>query len=223
MALIVAPGVAATRSELVIQSQGLLTLFNRSLTRMAARSRTVGRQAAPHRFESQQQKTDRYREVVVRWTPGGEIVEASEIKNGKKRPSEVPSTEQVDTVDPLTALLRLRAWIADPATPRNALTRERVFDGRRRFDIEVHRLPDGVDEHGTAVHRVEARILPVFGLDENDTYASWPDRPARWFEVLIAADGSYAPLAVRENGAALIELTRDCVREPGCHAPSPPG
>lgn len=223
LALTVAPGAGVTDSRLAVEGKGLVTLLGPSFTRMAARSRTAGGDPAPQRFEAQQQKPDRYREALVRWAADGAVAEASEVKNGRKRPSEVPDGELAGTVDPLTALLRLRDWIAAPSTVAEATTRERVFDGRKRFDLEARRLPDGEDGAGRPVHRIAARVLPVYGLDERDSYVSWPDRPARWFEVLIAADGSYAPLAVRENGAAIIELTRDCMREPGCQPPAPPG
>jgi hypothetical protein len=214
-ALKVEPGPGATRSELRIESQGLLALLRRSVTRMAAQSLTDGADAAPQRFDLQERKPDRYREALVRWAADGAVAEASEVKNGRKRPSEVPEAKQARTVDPLTALLRLRHWLADPVTGVGAATVERVFDGRKRYDLEARRLPDG--RHGGApAHRIEARLVPVFGFDAKDRYVSWPGEPERWFEVLVASDGSYMPLAIQDDGAPIIELTRDCRRQPGC-------
>jgi hypothetical protein len=214
-ALKVEPGGEATRSELVIESRGIFALLRRNLTRMAAQSLTNGADAAPQRFDLQERKPDRYREALVLWTSDGAIAEASEVKNGRKRPSEVPEAKRAGTVDPLTAILRLRHWLAEPATAEGDTTLERVFDGRKRYDLEARRLEDG-RRGGAPVHRIEARLIPVFGFDAKDRYVSWPGQPERWFEVLVASDGSYMPLAIRDEGAPIVELTRDCRRQPGC-------
>ena len=68
---------------------------------------------------------------------------------------------------------------------------------------------------GTAPHLV-ARIIPVFGFDTDDDFVSWPDRPPRWFDVQVSADGRFAPLSVGEAGKPLVVAIQDCSGPSGC-------
>jgi hypothetical protein len=217
IALSVEPQPEATSSRLVIASEGLAALLGRNVTRMDATTRPGERPAS---FTARYEKPDRTRDVAVAWDGVGQVTRAVEIRRGRERPSEVPVDERAGTIDPLTALLRLRHWLADPATTAGASIALPVFDGRKRFDLEARRLEDRTLQ-GETLPRLEVRLVPRFGFDAGDDYLSWPDRPQRWFEVLVSGDGRFAPLAIAEAGKLLIVATHDC-SESGCRPLPPP-
>jgi hypothetical protein len=208
------PVTNSVRSELVIEEEGLAALFGRNVTTMQATSRVAGA-AAPSSFRARYEKPDRTREAVVQWNQAGQITKAVELKRGREEPSEVPSADQSDTVDPLTALLRLRDWLASPGAAIGASTRAAVFDGRKRFDLEIRRIEDAV-RGGERLPRVEGRMIPLFGFDKDDRYVSWPGQPPRWFKVEVSGDGRFAPLTVAEKGAPLVVATHDCIEAEVC-------
>jgi hypothetical protein len=215
LALVVQPGVGRTRSELTVRGEGLVGLLSRSFTRMSAVS-TASVPPQPRQLRASYHKRDRDREVTVRWDADGEVVEAVEVNNGRRRPSKVPEADRIGTLDPLTAVLRLRDWLAAEEAPVGAELRLPVTDGRKRVDMVVLRNPDVTAGDGRELHSLTVRLLPVFGFDEDDALVSWPGQPQRLYEVLVSRDGAYLPVAVRENGDPLIALTRDCRSDPGC-------
>ncbi len=212
MALDMEPSAGRTRSELVIRTKGLVGWLGESFVRMQAVS-AAGPPVQPRQFSGAYSKRDRDRLTSLRWNGGGEMVEATEARNGRTKPSEVPAADRAGTVDPLTAMLRLRDWLAAGAAI-GAELRLPVTDGRKRVDLVATRRPDVTGDAGAA-HGLEVRLLPVFGFEPGDGLVSWPGQP-RAYEILVSADGRWAPLAVRENGTPMIALTRDCLARPGC-------
>jgi hypothetical protein len=215
LALTMQPAAGRTQSELAVRGEGLIGLFSRSFTRMTAIS-TAGTLPQPRHLQASYHKRDRDREVTMRWDARGDVVEAVEVRNGRKRPSEVPQADRVGTLDPLTAVLRLRDWLAAPRTTTGAELRLAVTDGRKRVDMLARRNADVTDADGSRLHSLTVQLLPVFGFEEGDGLVSWPGQPARLYEVLVSSDGAYAPVAVRENGSPLIVVSRDCRSDPGC-------
>jgi len=112
----------------------------------------------------------------------------------------VPEADREGAIDPLTAVLRLRDWLASGAAPEAEL-RLPVTDGRKRLDMVAMRQADIAGEGGRKLRRLEVRFLPVFGFEPGDALVSWPGAP-KLYEVLVSGDGRYAPLEVRENGGA---------------------
>lgn len=212
LALGMQPSDGRTRSELVVRTKGLVGWLGDSFVRMRATS-AAGTPAGPRQFAGEYSKRDRDRETSLRWDEKGRIVEAVEARNGRKKPSEVPEAERKGAIDPLTAVLRLRDWLAAGAVV-GAELRLPVTDGRKRVDMVAVRRPDVTGDAGTT-HSLEVRLLPVFGFEPGDGLVSWPSEP-RVYEVLVSGDGRWAPLAVRENGVLLVEITRDCLAHPGC-------
>jgi hypothetical protein len=214
--LSIEPDRDAARSELVIREEGVAAVFGRSVTRMQAVSR-IGGAPTPRQFEARYEKPDRTREAVVHWDGRGRVVHAVEVKGGRERPSEVPAAQQDGTVDPLTALLKLRDWLAAADTDVGETTSVAVFDGRKRFDFEVRRMEDQVTAE-RRLPRLQARIVPIFGFDQDDTFVSWPDQPPRWFDVVVSGDGRYAPLTIGEQGRPMIIATHDCMSAEDCQS-----
>jgi hypothetical protein len=217
LALTVEPEPKAIRSGLDVASNALVGLFGGFDVSMTATSRP-GEPPGPQSFRARTEKSDRNRDVRVRWNRRGTVTEAVEMKRGEPRESEVPADIRADTVDPLTGVLRLRRWIA--AGPEAGTTLgERIFDGRKRFDVEAERLVDVAGEGGGRLPRARVRLLPVWGYERGeDAYMSWPGEPVRWFEIVLSGDGRMLPLAVSEEGTPLLTLTRDCLADGGCAA-----
>lgn len=216
IALSMQPDEGHARSELVVRGEGLIGMFSRSFTRMQAIAAVDEAPVQPRRFQASYHKRDREREVALRWDADGRMVEATEVSNGRRRPSDVPQAHRFDVVDPLTAVLRLRDWLASPQARIGAELRLPVTDGRKRLDMLARRNADVAGSGGGKLHSLTVQLLPVFGFEEGDGLVSWPGQPARLYEVLVTADGSFAPVEVRENGSPLIEVSRDCRKEPGC-------
>ena len=188
LALTMQPASGRTRSELVVRTVGLVGWLSGSFTRM--------------------------RETSLRWDGNGQLTEATEARNGRTKPSEVPEADRQGAIDPLTAVLRLRDWLASGAAPEAEL-RLPVTDGRKRLDMVAMRQADIAGEGGRKLRRLEVRFLPVFGFEPGDALVSWPGAP-KLYEVLVSGDGRYAPIEVRENGAPLITISRDCLEDRGC-------
>ncbi|HMR32637.1 MAG TPA: DUF3108 domain-containing protein [Geminicoccaceae bacterium] len=214
LALTMQPASGRTRSELVVRTEGLVGWLSGSFTRMRASS-TAGTPVQPRAFSAQYSKRDRDRETSLRWDGNGRLTEATEARNGRTKPSEVPEADREGAIDPLTAVLRLRDWLA-AGPDRGAELRLPVTDGRKRLDMVATRRGD-VREGGRELHSLEVQLLPVFGFEPGDALVSWPGAP-KLYEVLVSGDGRYAPLEVRENGAPLVTVSRDCLSRPGCEA-----
>lgn len=207
--LTVTPGEIDTTSRLVVSTDGLAALFGRHVTTMRA---TTGHDQRPLHFTARYEKPDRTRDLAVHWDEAGQVARAVEIRRGRERPSEVPPEALRDAVDPLTGVLQLRQWLADPATARGSEMTVALFDGRKRLDLEARRLEDR--RIGAAsLPTLEVRLVPVHGFDAGDDFVSWPDGPQRWFEVTVSADGRFAPVAVTEAGRALLTATHDCAED----------
>lgn len=216
LALSVASEAGTTiRSELTMRGQGLVQLFSGSFTRMVALTGADGAtEARPLAFEALYSKRDRTREIELRWGEDGQLTQATVSSQGRAaKPSEVPAALLQDAIDPLTALARLRAWLAAAGRAEGDTLTLPVFEGRKRLDLEARTLAPAtvrLDGRRADVARIEVRLIPRDGFEPDDMFVTWPDGPQRWFEVLVSADGRYAPLAVREEGRTVIELTADC-------------
>jgi hypothetical protein len=206
VALSVAPGERDTTSRLVVSTDGLAALFGRHVTTMRA---TTGPDEQPLNFTARYEKPDRTRDLAVQWNEAGHVARAVEIRRGRERPSEVPPALLRDAVDPLTGVLQLRRWLAEPSTAHGSELRIPLFDGRKRLDLEARRLDDrGAGD--AARPTIEVRLLPVYGFDANDAFVSWPGETQRWFEVTLSNDGRFAPIAVTEAGRPLLTATHEC-------------
>lgn len=207
VALTVAPTEADTTSRLVVSSDGLATLFGRHVTTMRT---TTGPGERPLNFTARYEKPDRTRDLVVQWDEAGRVARALEIRRGRERPSEVPPEALHAAVDPLTGVLQLRRWLADPATASGSSMLVRLFDGRKSLDLEARRVDDR--PLGDALLPTFAvRLLPVYGFDAGDDFVSWPDGPQRWYEVSFSGDGRLVPIAVTEAGQPLLTATHQCM------------
>lgn len=228
LALVVTETGGGTHSRLVMESVGLAAAWSGARSELVSIMRRDGTGwAAPLRFDARHSKHDRERAIAIRYDPNGAIADLEVMSQGKPRRSEVPEALRRDTIDPLTALERLRAWVeAAAAGAAEPFVRLAIFDGRKRLDLEA-RYVGMVAANGPregALHELSVRLLGRFGFDEEDSFIELPDgeRPAP-LRVLVSPDHGLAPLRIEtpdRPAGPVITLVRDCRQE---RCPPPPG
>jgi hypothetical protein len=222
-ALSLEPMAEGLRTRFVFESGAILGLVEPSLTRMDGIARARSSEVRPRSFEGTYSREDRVRDIAIAYGADGGIASFALTKRGRVRVSRVPDGLAAGTVDPLTAILRARAWLGQ-AVEGATLTLP-VFDGRKRYDAEIRYLgPAQITQGGDskAAHRVSLRYNLVEELDE-DTGKLLPEKERqREIEVVVSADGRYLPL--RASGSfdgwpLTAELMEECAAPPGCGAP----
>lgn len=226
LALTVTEAEGGTRSRLVMESVGLAAAWSAARSQLVSVMRRDGEgRAAPVRFEAQHSKRDRERLIRIRYDAGGAIAALELSSQGRRRNSEVPPELRADTVDPLTALERLRSWLAAAAVGRaEPSITVPVFDGRKRLDLEARYLGPATfeDRPGETALELSVRLIGRHGFDPDDELIELPqgERPAP-LRVLVSRDAALAPLRVDvpdRRLAPVISLLRDC-RQDRCPPP----
>jgi hypothetical protein len=214
-------------SRLDLESGGILALLTGYEGQSAARtSLEPGEAPQPLTFDSSYE-TNRYdRKVEIRYDPeGGDITELRTWKRGKPQRSDVPEALRQDTIDPLTAVLRLRQWVLALRAGDAAEASEtyEVFDGRRRYDLTASLLERGrieADGETLPVFRLKAKLVPKAGFSSKDMLANWAaEGEDRWIELVLTDDPEPAPVLIRTHGGSLetvIELKKMCRGEDDC-------
>lgn len=192
-------------SALEIDSQGIAAL----VTDWGGRMHSTSRGLVPVRFEAHYASSRYTRDIVIDYDATGAVVGLDIKKRGEPQKLPFPLELAAGTVDPLTAIARLRGWIAGgPDQPRV----ERVFDGRTRYDIHARPL------EGAARARLE--IKPIAGSSKSSWLRHWERNDGRWIEARVSDDGHAVPQALVPRGAEVssrIDLTRAC-RDERCPA-----
>lgn len=129
-----------------------------------------------------------------------------------------------DTVDPIAAILKLRARIADARKSEKLDTlkdfKVSVYDGRRRFDVTVNAVREGMERIADTEYKVisvDIGLNPLAGIKEADVWR------ATQTTLHFADDGVYIPLkvvAITPIAPAIITLNGGCVGTPPCNAQS---
>lgn len=226
LALTVTEAEGGASSRLVMEAVGLAAAWSQARSQMATVMRRDGdRPPLPVRFEAQHSKRDRERAIAIRYDGAGAIVDLEVSSQGRPRPSEVRPELRAATLDPLTALERLRDWLPAAAAGRaDPVITLPVFDGRKRLDLEA-RYVGAVDAEaggGRPAHELGVRLIGRYGFDEDDAFIQLPDGdPPRPLRVLVARDGSLLPLRIEvpdRRAGPVISLVRDC-RQARCPVP----
>ena len=227
-------GVELGRAALKLDEvpEGVATRFNfanDSLLGFVEASDTLMRNLAdpkrgevsPIRFDGIYTKEDRVREVGFGYDAAGDIDTFLLVKRGRARVTAVPEGLAAGTVDPLTALLRARAWLGD--APEGSDLAMPVFDGRKRYETTLRYVGlTQLDIDGATVpaHRVAVRYILEASLNEDTGVleAESTARP-RDIEVAVSADGRYVPLRLDGSLDGLpitAMLAGDCAGPMGC-------
>jgi Protein of unknown function (DUF3108) len=192
-------------SSLEIDSRGLAAL----VTDWSSRMRSVSRGLVPVSFRVRNASKRYDRDIEIDYDTQGRIARLDLRKRGE--PQHLPFAMDLTdgTIDPLTAIARLRQWAADR---KDHSATQSVFDGRARYDLFARRLGPAKDL------RVEIKIKPIAGSSKSSWLKSWEPDDGRWVEANLSRDGLAVPQSLLPHGAgdgSRIQLTGEC-RAPGC-------
>ncbi len=214
--LVVVVSNELTRLRLTIETVGVAAAWSGGRSQLVTLARIDGEAPPlPVRFDSRQVKSDRERTVAIRYDANGGITEVALTTRGRPRESDVPPALREGTVDPLTAFVRLRRWLAAAVEGRAAPeVTVPIFDGRKRLDLEARYSGRTTVRRSSPVpaHELEVRLVGRFGFEEDDSLIQLPDgeRPAP-LRVLVSADEDLLPLRLEvpaRRMAPVIELVR---------------
>ena len=201
------------KGSMQIASRGItnwLTSYSGDLTSVAAleRGQFVSRQFNAH-YESR-----RYtRDVAITYDPAGNPAAVEVSKRDVAQDVQIPASLWKNTVDPLTAILRVRARASTPQlTSRETVP---VFDGRSRYDIIIHPLT------GIKADPVQLKLLikPIASASKSSWLQGWKDDDGRWLEAQFQNGPLAVPLLVQTMGgepSSTVKLEKDCSPPVSC-------
>ena len=120
----------------------------------------------------------------------GTVAERGSDDTSRKPP--LPETFRKDSVDPLSALERIREALRT-AGPGRRFTIP-VYDGARRFDIVGEILPRHNPADGTL--RAELTLRPIAGFRGQTSEDGDPDDAPRKVELTVTDDARLLPLSI---------------------------
>jgi hypothetical protein len=184
---------AGYRDEIEIATEGLPRLLSRFRAIATAEgSLAEDRTAKPSRYlasyDLRKRRDSRVSMRFVRCT-GGIVAEREPEDTSRKPP--LAETFRKDSVDPLTALERLREALraGRPGRPFSIP----VYDGARRFDIVGRTLPNNRAD-GTL--RAELTLRPIAGFRGETSEDGDPDDAPRKVELVVTDDARVLPLSI---------------------------
>jgi hypothetical protein len=151
-------------------------------------------------FTSVTDKGEGPRRVEIAWDEDDQVAvtRTPPRRNQRVRPEEYVSASQLmGTVDPLAALLAVVVAADEGDACQGSIP---VYDGKRRFDVQLSALPAEPDEAGI---RCRVELLPIAGdFDDDRPNSFWRDPARRTAVVRLASPGEGLPaLPVRVDAA----------------------
>lgn len=180
--------------RLSIANAGFTTLFTSRRAEMETVVR-IASPARPERFHAREEKPDRVRDLRIDYGPDGGIRSLVYVNNGRRVESDVPRELWRDTVDPLTAFLRLQRWVQSRPAP-GARVVVPVFDGRKRLDIEAVFAAAEPRRDEPLLRRLRVRLHGIVGFEDGYGFVGGTRGPARWLDVVVDDGRCPAPLLV---------------------------
>lgn len=177
------------------------------------------------RFDTFYETNRATREVRLRYDPAtGDIAQLETFKRGEPSEPDVPVEMRDGTIDPLSALFVMRDWTAAARDGGDKTIMLPMFDGRRRYDVEVTYLGKHDEEVGGRQQSTLAlmlRLIPLAGFDEDDMLANWASKESgTWIRALITDDAALVPLLVETRGGfslrTSIRTTEACLNTGVC-------
>lgn len=223
-ALRYAPDGEEWRSDLSARTVGLfdsLVGFRGEATSEGFKTNGTVRPAS-YRYETSSKRVSRLERV--RFDPATlTAVEVETQKRGVPNQTEVPKDLWRGVIDPLTALIQARQQLAEAEPRVGSRFTLPVFDGRRRYDMQVNVV--GRDQmrrvagfEGPAL-RLDLELQPLAGFDRDED-DDRPDYAGLKIRLLLSDDERLVPLRVASRTTPItvaLVLTQDCSRaSAGC-------
>mgnify|MGYP006287797435 FL=1 len=185
----------AIEQQLSVETTGIVERLTGYRSEVQASGRRDGATVVPSRFSTLSENKRATREVRFRYDAAGRVVDLASFKRGRPERTEVPPALRHDTIDPLTLVPAVRAWLFDVRDAgAGAATTFAVFDGRRRYDIEarlVDRRVAPFADGPTPIIEATLTLVPRAGFDDDDSDTR------RELTVLVGDDALLLPLILR--------------------------
>jgi Protein of unknown function (DUF3108) len=204
-------------NEIEIESQGLPHLFTRFRAKALAEGRLAAdRPAEPSHYRAlydlRKRRDSRVSMQFVNRT-GATIAERGPDDTSRKPP--LAEMFRKNTVDPLSALERIRAALRPPTRTRTFTIP--VYDGARRFDIVGHILPK--KDPSENILWVELTLRPIAGFKGETSEDGDPDSAPRKVKLTVTDDARLVPLSIEVPVffmPLVIQVQRICPAQDAC-------
>ncbi|MFW5680537.1 MAG: DUF3108 domain-containing protein [Pseudomonadota bacterium] len=203
---------AAITSRMDVATRGMVERLTGFRSEIEAAGRFgAGGDVRPVRFASFYETKRETREVDVRYGDDGTVEGLATFKRGVPTDVDVPEHLRHGTLDPLSALFTIRSWLAEVRDAGPAERRLELFDGRRRYDLDVRLIERRAASFGggTPVLELILDVIPLAGFNEKPG-----ERNDRRLHVLVSDDDLLVPLVIRTAVAdgldALARTRRVC-------------
>jgi len=198
--------------SMAFRSRGMASLLASYGGQMSSTARDVGGRLIPQGYRSHYENRRYSRDIEIRYDEHGDPIDVVVLKRGEPQTVEIPRELWVDTVDPLTGILRIRRWIA--SADRGETETVPFFDARSRYDIQATALPP---KDGAA--RAKLLVRPIASSSNSSWLEEWQSDDGRWIEAKVTDDERAVPLLVQtQDGgtASSVQLDRDCSNGAAC-------
>jgi len=182
------------RAEIEIETVGLPHLLaGFRATATAEGHHTADRPAEPAHYRAVYDlRKRRDRRVSMQFVNRGGATVAERGADDTSRKPPLAEGFRKNTVDPLSALERIRAALRAPR--RDTRFTVPVYDGARRFDIIGHILPKrGASDESL---QVELTLRPIAGFKGETSEDGDPDTAPRKVELSVTDDARVVPLSI---------------------------
>jgi hypothetical protein len=212
-------GAAAYHDQIEIRTEGLPRLVTRFRGTAHADGRLLpGRPAAPADYDALYDLHKRRNShISMRFVADGDATVAQRGPGDTSRKPPLAAAFRRGTVDPMTALERLRGALSARAGGPNSTFSIPVYDGARRFDVLGRILPKS--GHANGVLRVELTLRPIAGFKGESSDDGDPDNAARPVALTVTDDARRLPLSLTVRVFYLpltVRLDRLCTSSQPC-------
>ena len=173
---------------------------------------------APSRYRVDYTNRFRERSVTVHFDPsGGEAVPMIRTKGvsgdkDRETADKVPRTDRFDVIDPVAALVQALRNVRTYAAGGDDRFVLKVYDGRRRFDLEgevTGPMKRSIRHQTHDVYRLRLEPRPVSGFKDRHR-ETWNDTA---FDIFVSADDRHVMLQVMPVGVGpVMNLVGECDR-----------
>jgi hypothetical protein len=189
-------GAGTYKDEIEIRTEGLPHLVTRFRGTAQADGRVIrGQPAAPSRYDARYDlRKRRDSHISMRFLSRGEVTVAERGPDDTSRKPPLAERFRRDTVDPVTALERIRGAVSAAKPARLGSFSIPVYDGARRFDVVGHILPQGAQTGGAV--RIELTLRPIAGFKGESSDDGDPDDAPRPVALTLSDDARRLPLSL---------------------------
>ncbi len=156
---------ARFRSQAVIKTRGIVTVFSDYRMTMAAMGAFIDGRSSPQKYTSRSEKNDKEKTVDLNWSNGLMLASGRPTAKNPEIRADIDAALTPGVTDPLTAVFRIGA--SPGGTP--CQDAHRIFDGKEVFELRFSFKREAVLDdsfpgayHGK-VYECQASYVPIAG------------------------------------------------------------